>query len=102
MTVALGASLAVTGRSPIYGPFVTASDSPGTLRELGASQLCSARYSGGVLCMRGYCIPGFALLFCSGLGLADEPGSSIASPLGDEPAMEAMEVIVVTGEQPGP
>jgi hypothetical protein len=52
--------------------------------------------------MRGSCIPGVALLLCSGLGLADEPGSSIASTLGDEPAMEAMEVIVVTGEQPGP
>ena len=56
----------------------------------------------GVLCMRGSCIPGIALLFCSGLGLADEPGRSIASSLDDVPAMESMEVIVVTGEQPGP
>jgi len=49
--------------------------------------------------MRGPCIPGIALLLCSGLLPAAEPGSKSAPPGSDGTPME---VIVVEGEQPGP
>ena len=49
--------------------------------------------------MRRFCLPVFALMFCSVSGLADEPDSSPAATVRDE---SGMEVIVVTGLQPGP
>ncbi|HEU4779579.1 MAG TPA: TraB/GumN family protein [Steroidobacteraceae bacterium] len=49
--------------------------------------------------MRRSCIPGIALLFLSGLTVADEPKSGFAAPRIEEPAMD---VVLVTGEQPGP
>ncbi len=49
--------------------------------------------------MRGLCIPVIALLLFSRPGLAEEPGSTPESPVRDE---SGMEVIVVTGLQPGP
>jgi hypothetical protein len=49
--------------------------------------------------MRRTCIPGIALLVFSGISLADEPKNDAISPGSDEPAME---VVLVTGEQPGP
>lgn len=49
--------------------------------------------------MRSSCLTVVALLFCSGPGWADESGHSPASPIRDE---SGMEVIVVTGLQPGP
>jgi len=50
--------------------------------------------------MRGSWLSGIALSLISALVLADEPGGSDASPTSDEP--EGMEVVVVTGMQPGP
>lgn len=50
--------------------------------------------------MRRSCLAGLALSFISTLALADEPGSHTAPPAGTDPA--PLEVIVVTGVQPGP
>lgn len=49
--------------------------------------------------MRRTCFPDIALLFFSGIALAEGPPNYATSPRSTEPTME---VVLVTGEQPGP